>query len=133
MTDYSKPILSRSVRRAREILQKEAMDIVNQHLDAIKLAIIDKDYQSALEAQRWLIEHIADDEGLRLVEISVDKKVEEKEQKIGPQVNIGIQLGGVPIKQVEAPISPTPILEAKVEPNNSLPAPSQSTLPEKTD
>lgn len=129
MADFSKPILKRSVQRAREILQKEAESIVEQHLQTIDLAIADEQYEFALEAQRWLIEHIADDDGVRVVDASVDKK-QDQTKLVGPQVNIGIALGGIPQPQLQqAPNSPTPILEAKVEPYTSLPPPSDKPDP----
>lgn len=93
------------MQAARELLQKRALELVEEHIDTINEARADGKYEFALEAQRWLIDHIADDEGTRLVDPSTDKvKVEEK-MDAGPKIQIGIQLGGVPQTVLPTPAS----------------------------
>lgn len=114
MGNKDKAILKDSVRLAREKLQQRALGIVEDFQATIEEARERGQYEFALKAQQWLIEHIADEDGLRIVDPSVDRmKVEEKQSMI-PRFQIGIALGGVTPQLPAAPPTVS-ITEATIE------------------
>jgi hypothetical protein len=92
------------VKEARELLKQEAESILKMYMQTIQDARAAHDYETAAKALQWLIEHFPEDEGVRILDASVDKtKVEEGPK--GPQIQIGIALGGItPQRQIEAPV-----------------------------
>jgi len=104
------------VRVAREKLQERAEEILTQYLEVVKQAQEAGEYEVAAKSLQWLIEHMPEEDGQRMVDTHVDKAKQEQIQQ-GPRVQIGIQLGG--INQPKAlPTPTTPLPEITVEPIN---------------
>lgn len=83
------------VKEARELLKAEAENILKMYMQVIHEARLKGDMETAAKALQWLIEHMpADDEALRMIDISIDKPV-QIEAKAGPTIQIGIALGGM--------------------------------------
>lgn len=84
------------VKLARELLREKSEEILAEYMEIIRLAKENKDFDVAAKELRWLIEHMADEEGTRIVEQSVDKKQQPAEQtQKGPNIQIGIAVGGL--------------------------------------
>lgn len=82
------------VKEARELLKAEAENILKMYMQVIQEARAKGDLETAQKALQWLIEHLPEDEGVRMVDISVDKP-KEIEGNLGPSIQIGIALGGM--------------------------------------
>lgn len=91
-----------SVRKAREALKEQALEILADYQRLIAMAAAAGQYEAALKAQQWLVEHIPAEEGQRIFDISVDK-VKESEAPRGPMIQLGFQLGGMVAKPKELP------------------------------
>jgi hypothetical protein len=84
------------VKVARELLKEKAAEILEDYLDIVQKAKDAGDYETAAKSLQWLIEHMPEEEGHRLVEVSVDKKQQVVEQgPKGPDIRIGIAVGGL--------------------------------------
>ena len=83
-----------SVRKAREALKTQAMEILTEYRTMIKQAAASGKFEAALEAQKWLLDHIPAEAKDRLFDQSIDKAGKEEGQA-GPIVQIGFKLGGV--------------------------------------
>ena len=89
-------------RVARQILRERAEEILTEYMDVIQKAKDNRDFATAAKALQWLIDHMpADEDGIRVVDQSVDKKQEivDKGPK-GPGIQIGIVVGGIGQKQI---------------------------------
>jgi hypothetical protein len=92
-----------SVRKARQALQGQAQELLEEYKAAIKMAVASGKYEEALKAYQWLLDHVPGEDGERMFEPSVDK-VTVVEGPRGPTVQIvGIQLGGVGSPKAELP------------------------------
>lgn len=87
-----------SVRRAREALQARANEILDLMLLNAKQAGAAGDFESAHKAYQYLLDHVpAEADGLRVVDISIDKPKQLEARPAGPSIQIlGISLGGTP-------------------------------------
>lgn len=85
----------RSVRKAREALKERAHEILDKFLQTIDMAASAEEYEAALKSYQWLMEHIPEDEGERVVDISVDKPKQVEKGTNLPTINIGFRLGGI--------------------------------------
>jgi cytochrome c-type biogenesis protein CcmH/NrfG len=85
------------VRIARELLREKSEQILQQYLTVVEKAQEAGDYETAAKALQWLMDHMpADDDGGRLVDVSVDKKQQAVERgPTGPAIQVGIVVGGV--------------------------------------
>jgi hypothetical protein len=102
------------VRLAREKLQEQAEQILDEYMATIKLAQERGDHETAMKGLQWLIEHMPEEEGNRMVEMSIDKIKPVDNRPVGPSVQIGISVGG--LKQVEGSVSkPKPLPAVIVE------------------
>jgi hypothetical protein len=91
------------VKEARELLKQEAETILRSYMQTIQMAVAAGQYEAALKAQQWLIEHFPEDEGVKMIDISVDRP-KQVEGQSGPAIQIGIALGGmVQPKRLEVP------------------------------
>ena len=103
MSNLPQPIGFRSVKKAREALKEKALEILQEFRDTIREARASGKYEEALKAQQWLIDHIPDEDGERLLESSVDKP-KQVEQGRGPLVQIGFKLGGTDQARLQEPV-----------------------------
>jgi hypothetical protein len=91
----SKIVRFPKVREAREALKAKAMEIYELQMKIITEAIAAGDYETAAKANQFLMEHLPDEDGTSLLNISVDKP-KESGDKSGPTIQIGFALGGLP-------------------------------------
>ena len=97
-----------SVRKAREALRERAMELLDGYISVIKQAAAAGDYETAAKGYQHLLEHMPSEEGTRMIDVGIDKS-QPTEQRIGPTIQIGIQLGGTAPKALpEAIIDVTP-------------------------
>lgn len=94
-----------AVRKAREALRGKAMELLLEYQTMIKQAVAAGEWEAALKAQQWLIDHVPAEDGERIFDSSVDKS--QKQVDAGPKapvVQIGIKLGGLDLdaKQIGA-------------------------------
>lgn len=103
------------VQEAKEFLLDKAKAMVELQEKLILEAAAAGEYEAALKANQWLIEHVpADQDGQRVIGPSASKPGEVGEGKSGPTIQIGIAFGG--IKEPAAlpeiiDITPTPSKE----------------------
>ena len=91
-----------SVRKAREALRVRAFELLDGYIAVIKQAAAAGDYETAAKSYQYLFDHMPEEEGQRLMEISIDKP-KHVEQRTGPNIQIGFALGGVaPAKELPA-------------------------------
>lgn len=83
-----------ALNKAREILREKSVELVNDYINLAKLAAADGKYEVAEKIQWRLIEHIAAEDGSRIISASVDKPSDGDSRPTGPSINIGFQLGG---------------------------------------
>lgn len=100
------------VGHARDLLRERAVEILEQYLKVVKAAEEAGDFEVATKSLQWLMEHMPDDNGQRVLNKSVDKE-ESVEHKAGPSVRIGIQLGGLTHQPKSLP-EPLPVVTSEV-------------------
>lgn len=101
------------VRFAREKLKAQAEELLDDYIQTIRMARAAGDFETAQKGFQWLIEHMPEEEGERMIEVSIDKP-KQIEGHAGPTISIGFALGGVPqTKQLEAPT--ITVIPSKVE------------------
>jgi len=84
------------VKAAREMLKARAIEIYEQLMQVTAMAAATQDYQTASANLKWLMEHIpADDDGTRVIDMSVDKPKIVEVGSNGPVVQFGFQIGGL--------------------------------------
>jgi hypothetical protein len=94
------------VREAREALRERAVDLFEKYWALIQKAEDSGQLDIAMEHARWLVEHMpADVDGSRMIDSSAAKP-KEIEGPRGPQINIGVAIGGMKIPtQIELPVA----------------------------
>ena len=97
-----------AVRKAREALKEQALEILDEYRSAIKMAIASGKYEEGLKAYQWLLDHIPNDKGTRIFDASSDKAVQSDGPK-GPLIQIGFALGGVEPPRQITPVKPDDI------------------------
>lgn len=102
---------------ARQLLKEKSEEILKQYLLVVDEARASGDYETAAKALQWLIEHMPSDEtGERMVEVSVDKKQQEvAPANSGPQIRIGIAVGGLGQKSMPDPKKPKELSKPVIE------------------
>lgn len=83
------------VQEAREYLKEQAKELIELQKSLILQAAAKGDFQPALLANQWLIEHLPAEDGVRAIDPSAAKVKEIESGPKGPQIAIGISLGGV--------------------------------------
>lgn len=84
------------VKEVRDALRNKALELYQKHLMLIDMAAASGEYEAALKASQWLIEHMpADENGERLIDPSASKPKEIESKQQSPSIQIGIQLGGL--------------------------------------
>lgn len=97
------------VREAREAIKAKSLALFELHMKLIKTALDTGDLEEAGKNIRWLSEHMpSEDDGTTMLSGSVDNGT-GSEKSSGPTIQIGFQLGGVPVQKAlpepeEAPI-----------------------------
>lgn len=100
------------VKEAREALKAKALEIYEMQMRIIQEAIAAGDYETAAKANQFLMEHLPDEDGVKVLDISIDKPKEVSE-KSGPTIQIGFALGGM-----SQPTALPPAIDAEtVEPD----------------
>lgn len=84
-----------SVRKAREALRERAHELLNEYINICKQAAAAGDYETAQKGFQYLLSHIPNEEGERLIDIDVDKKVIADAKPTGPTIQIGLSIGGI--------------------------------------
>src|SRR4051812_26597893 len=79
------------IKEAREALKAKALAMWEVYERAIQKAIDAEEYEVALKAMQWMIEHSPDHNGERMLNRSIDSKEIDSKSK-GPQIQIGIAL-----------------------------------------
>ena len=86
-----------AVKRARLALLENSEEVLAEYRAALKLAIAHGKYAEGIQGYQWLMEHTPPDEdGVRMVEPSVDKQQKQTDGPRGPLIQIGFKLGGMP-------------------------------------
>lgn len=98
------------VKEAREALKARALELFDLQVRIVQDALAAQQFEVAAKANQWLIEHMPSDEGVSMIDGSVDKP-KQIEGKTGPQINIGFQLGGVS----EQKKLPEPVIDVEPE------------------
>lgn len=88
------------VREAREALRARAVELLEKYIKIIDQAAAAGDFETADKALRFLLDHIPAEEGERVLDPSVDKPTEGRSMGGGPQVQIGLVIGGLEPKQL---------------------------------
>jgi hypothetical protein len=101
------------VKEARDAARARALEILEGFVDTIKLAVAAGDYEAAMKSYQWLLEHMPEDEGTRVIDSSVDNK-KQSEGPVGPQINIGFRISGVPIPEPAQIAAAPEVIEASV-------------------
>lgn len=82
------------VKEAREALRAKALELYELQVAIIREALVTGKVDVAAAANQWLIEHMPEEEGVRMIDASIDKP-KQIEGQAGPQINIGFALGGM--------------------------------------
>lgn len=82
------------VKMAREILREKALEILAKYELIIDKALEKGDFETAAKHTQWLLEHMPNEEGERLIDPSAAKP-KEVERGSGPSIQIGLVLGGL--------------------------------------
>lgn len=101
------------VKIARQLLRDKAEELLAEYLDVIQKAKDAGEYETAAKELRWLLEHIADDEGDRMVGMSVDKQQQVLQAPTQPTIQIGIQVGGVGPAKNQKALPATRVIDVK--------------------
>lgn len=82
------------VKEAREAIKARAVDLLETYLGIIEEARSKGDFETAMKATQWLIEHMPNEDGVRVIDSSASKPKEEAKalQPVGPSIQIGIAL-----------------------------------------
>lgn len=100
-----------AVKKARQALLERSHEILEEYRTAIKMAIAHGKYAEGLAAYQWLLDHMPAEEGVRVVDVSVDKQVHADTGPKGPIIQIGVQLGRMPQKALQEPVIDADIRE----------------------
>lgn len=89
------------VKEARDAIKAKALDLFELQLKLIMEAVNKGEIEAALDANQWLMEHMPNEDGDRMIDPSGAKAPKEVETgPKGPTIQIGIALGGVGTKQL---------------------------------
>ena len=89
------------VRAARELFRERAIEILESYLAIIAEARARGDLAIAAEHTQWLMDHMPNEDGTRVIDSSASKP-RVVDVSTAPTIQIGIALGGMP-KQKELP------------------------------
>lgn len=87
------------VKEAREALKAKALEIYEMQVRIIDMALAAQEFEVAAKANQFLLEHMPTEDGIRLLEGSVDKTASDSGPK-GPTIQIGIALGSQKVHEL---------------------------------
>jgi len=96
MSEIPKRIHFPKVREAREALKERALEVQEMMFKVARQAMDTGDHEAAIDALKWLGEHMPDEEGITMIDSSIDSKLKADMGPKGPQIQMSIQLGGMP-------------------------------------
>ena len=83
------------VKEAREALREKALAILDKYEEIIQKALEAGDYETAAKHTQWLIEHMPNEAGERMIDSSAANPKQIESGPVAPTIQIGIALGGV--------------------------------------
>lgn len=99
-----------SVRKAKAALRERAFELLDGYIAIIKQAAAQGDFETAAKGYQYLLEHMPEEEGERMLDISIDRP-KQAEQKSGHTIQIGFQLGGIPYKELDTAVIDTKLVD----------------------
>lgn len=92
----SKTVYFGTVQKARAALAEKAQELLDLQTEIAKQALAAANFAEANKAVQFLLEHMPkDDDGITLLDPSVDSKGQNNKSTQLPTINIGFALGGV--------------------------------------
>lgn len=91
------------VKEAREALKAKALELYELQEKAIRAALEAGEYEVAIKAIQWLQEHLPADDGVTAIDSSIDTPKPAEKGSATPTIQIGFQLGGIPMGQPQLP------------------------------
>jgi hypothetical protein len=83
------------IAEVREMLKERAAELLNLQRRIVYEALANQDYETANDANQFLLTHLPPDEnGVRLLDPDIDKPKDQGKLQ-GPQISIGFALGGL--------------------------------------
>lgn len=102
-----------SVRKAKEALRQRAHEILDGYLLVIKQAAAAGDFETAVKGYQHLLDHMPDEDGERILDVSMDKKQADSGKAYqGPLIQIGVAIAPLPKKALAAPLG---VIDATAE------------------
>ncbi len=98
----SKRVYFPRVIEAREALMEKAMRFFELQEQIIVEALAAKAFETAAKANQFLIEHMPKEDGVSMIDSSVDNTKQVEGSKV-PNIQIGVVLGGQPKQLTQAP------------------------------
>lgn len=96
------------VREAREVLKAKAEEIVGLQIEIVKRGLETGKLDVAASANQWLLEHMPEEDGVKVIDVSIDKP-RQVEGHAAPSISIGFAIGGM--KPLEPKALPAPKVE----------------------
>lgn len=106
------------VAEAREAIKAKALAMADLYEKAIKDAMAAGEYEAALKAMQWFLEHTPSHDGISVIDAGVDSKAAQK-GPAGPKIQIGIKLDGMGAQPKELPAITVIDIEPEDEPSES--------------
>ncbi len=116
------------VKEAREAFQARAVELQDLYFRAIKLGLDTGQIEHALKSIQWGLEHMGRENGVGVVDSSVNTKTVDVGPK-GPQIQIGIALGGIKPKALPSDTTVIDVLPDVTE-EPCLPQPLNAVSPQ---
>lgn len=93
------------VAEAKEALKGRALAMAEKYEQAIDAAMKKGEFEVAIKAMQWFLEHVPAQDGIRVIDPSIDKAPAPDKGPKGPRIQIGIKLGdqGPRLKPVNEP------------------------------
>ncbi len=108
------------IREARELLLAQAEELINLKMKIARDAMSKGDFETANKCVDWLLEHMPKSEGVTVIDPSIDKAIAKDSGPKGPQIQIGIALGGVNQKALpSSPVIDVKAIEAEDDPDTN--------------
>lgn len=101
------------IKEARQALREKALDFLALYEENAKVAMAAGDHEVVMKSMQWILEHLPQDEdGTLMIDPSIDRPVPQNAMPAGPQINLGIAIGGVTRTAGELPpMAPADIID----------------------